>query len=75
MEIGKTRNCVKTLRPPGVVFLVFPISTRVNVDTTIYQHGKLFIFQQILLPECVQTFLFILSTALAGVKCVDEITT
>ena len=39
-EIGKTRNCVKTLRPSGVVFpqfLVFPISTR--VDITVYQHG------------------------------------
>ena len=47
MKIGKTRNCVKTLRPAGVVrvstqFLVFPISTR--VDITVYQHGKCFIF-------------------------------
>jgi hypothetical protein len=39
--IGKTRNCVKTLHPSGVVFphnfsIVFPISTR--VDITVYQH-------------------------------------
>jgi hypothetical protein len=37
---------VKTLRPSGgrvsTQFLVFPISTR--VDITIYQHGKCFLF-------------------------------
>ena len=45
MEIGKTRNCVKTLRPSGCVStqcLVFPIST--SVDITVYQHGKSFMF-------------------------------
>jgi hypothetical protein len=48
VEIGKTRNCVKTLRPnSGVVFphnfsSRFPNSTR--VDITVYQHGKCFIF-------------------------------
>jgi hypothetical protein len=37
------RNCMKTLRPSGVVFPYnFSFSTR--VDITVYQHGKCFIF-------------------------------
>ena len=40
MKIGKTRNCVKTQF--STQFLVFPISTR--VDITVCQHGKCFIF-------------------------------
>ena len=47
VKIGKTRNCMKTLRPAGV----FPISTR--VDITVYQHGKCFIFLNCqLTPVC-----------------------
>ena len=46
-KIGKTRNCVKTLRPAGrpcfhTIFSFFPISTR--VDLTVYQHGKMFLY-------------------------------
>ena len=53
VEIGKTRNCVKTLRSPpfgrrvSTQFLVFPISTSVDITvyiSTVYQHGKCFIF-------------------------------
>ena len=57
VKIGKTRNCVKTLRPAGVAqFLVFPISTR--VDITVYQHGKCFIFLKCQYNWC-PIFLFI----------------
>ena len=46
MELGKTRNCVKTIppceRPVSTQFSFFPISTRVGI--TVYQHGKCFIF-------------------------------
>ena len=42
MEIGKTRNCLPFGRRVSTQFLVFPISTL--VDITVYQHGKCFIF-------------------------------
>jgi hypothetical protein len=45
VEIGKTRNCVKTLRPSGVVFPHnFEFSQFPLVLITVYQHGKCFIF-------------------------------
>ena len=48
MEVGKIQDCMKTLRPSGVVFqhnFSFSQFHCVSyVDITVYQHGKCFIF-------------------------------
>ena len=61
-KIGKTRNCMCENTPPcgrrvSTQFLVFPISTR--VDITVYQHGNVLYFLNITLEKCI--FLYFLT--------------